>query len=137
MIVIHPLEALAYVVLALIVISGITHTASVFGSKLAVMHYNRRVNELANASNASLERARDAERCAVPLPQELWHEDTGPVLWLRYADSQPPTVYVGTPLDESWPRFANPTTGLEEPVWVHLPYSFESAPNNTVRSSRR
>lgn len=57
-----------------------------------------------------------------PRSEKEWHEDFGPVLWLRSAEGEPPEVYAGTPLDHrTWTDFTAEDGYHSAPVWVHLP----------------
>lgn len=57
-----------------------------------------------------------------PRPESEWHEDFGPVLWLRFAEGEPPEVFAGTPLAiETWADFTAEDGYHAAPVWVQLP----------------
>lgn len=36
-------------------------------------------------------------------PGSEYHEDMGAVLWLEFAEGEPPNVHAGTPTDSDWP----------------------------------
>lgn len=64
-------------------------------------HAQEEALDLANYLEVLIQRAGPTEIYASPLDD--WHEDIGPVLWVKFPIEEPP--YLGGPTDEDWPGY--------------------------------